>query len=567
MTRMVIDPVTRIEGHLRIEAEVNDGVLKKAWASGTMFRGIELIVKDRDPRDAWYFVQRICSVCTAVHAIASVRAVENALGITIPENALLIRNMIEGMQLIHDHVMHFYHLHALDWVDITSALNADPKKTSVLQETISDWPRSNPRYFQEVKDKLKTFVDSGQLGIFAHGYWGHPAYKLPPEANLMAVAHYINALEWQKSVARFIALLGGRHPCPNFLVGGMATAINPDSDQALNASRILMMKETLQEAQDFVDKVYFPDVLAIASFYPEWTKLGEGLGNFLACGDFPAAGTSGELFMPGGVIWNRKLDGVKDFDHNKVTEYVTRSWYTYTDGKAKAKHPFDGETNPKYTGPNPPYEFLNVDEKYSWIKAPRYEDKPVEVGPLARVLVAYGRGHKQIIELVDKGTKQLGVGKDALFSTLGRTFARVVETVAVADEMWGWYNKFVANVSAGDYLTANMDKWEPRSWPSEAQGVGLVEAPRGALGHWVRIKNGKVDQYQIVVSTTWNASPADSKGQIGAYEASLVGTPVADLKKPVEILRTIHSFDPCIACAVHVYDHAHLYEETEIAVS
>ncbi len=378
MTRTVIDPVTRIEGHLRIEAEINDGVLKKAWASGTMFRGIEMIVRNRDPRDAWYFIQRICSVCTAVHAIASVRAVENALGITISENGLLIRN----------------------------------------------------------------------------------------------------------------------------LIGGMATAINPDSDQALNASRILMLKETLQEAQDFVEKVYFPDVLAIASFYPEWTKLGEGLGNFLACGDFPAAGKSGEPFMPGGVVWDRKIGDVKDFDHLKVTEYVTRSWYTYPDCSGKAKHPFDGETNPKYDGPKLPYDFLDVDEKYSWIKSPRYEDKPVEVGPLARVLVAYGKGHKQIRELVDNGTRQLGVGNEALFSTLGRTLARAVETVSVADEMWAWYDKFVANVSAGDYITANMEKWEPKTWPAEAQGVGLVEAPRGALGHWVKIKNGKIDQYQIVVSTT-----------------------------------------------------------------
>ena len=574
MTRLVIDPVTRIEGHLRIEAEVDSGLVKKAWASGTMFRGLELILKGRDPRDAWYFVQRICSVCTAVHAIASVRAVENALGITIPENAQLIRNLIEAMQYIHDHVMHFYHLHALDWVDVTSALNADPKKTSQLQESISDWPRSNPRYFQDVKDRLETFVDSGQLGIFANGYWGHPAYKLPPEADLLAVAHYINALDWQKSVSRFIAILGGRHPCPNFLVGGMATAINPDSDQALNASRLILMKELLQEAQDFVEKVYFPDVLAIASFYPEWTKLGEGLGNFLACGDFQLDGPkvddsrrvgssttrrdpvdkAGNMFFPSGVIWNRKIEEVKKFNQEQITEYVSRSWYTYSDGSTDAKHPFDGETNPKYTGPKPPYDFLTVDEKYSWIKSPRYDGKPVEVGPLARVLVAYGMGQKQITDLVDKSIRQLGVGKEALFSTLGRTLARAIETVALMDEIWGWYNKFVVNIGAGDYTTANTEKWEPSTWPAEAQGVGFVDAPRGALGHWIKIKNGKIDHYQMVVPTTWNSSPPDPSGQIGAYEASLVGTPVVDADKPIEVLRTIHSFDPCIACAVHVHD-------------
>ena len=554
MTRIVIDPVTRIEGHLRIEAEVKDGLLNDAWVSGTMFRGIEIILKDRDPRDAWCFAQRICGVCTIVHALASVRAVENALGIAIPENARLIRNLMAAMQYVHDHVMHFYHLHALDWVDVTSALNADPKKTSQLQESISDWSKSSPKYFGEVQDKLKVFVESGQLGIFSNAYWEHPAYKLPPEANLLAVAHYLEALDWQKGVARLIAILGGRHPNPNFLVGGMATPINPDNIRAINADRLALMKNIIQDAEDFAKKVYFPDLLAIASFYPDWTKWGEGLGNFLVYGDFPLDGSPESFYFPGGIIWNKKIDNVQPFNQSKVTEYATHSWYAYTAGDKRAKHPWEGETTPRYTGPKPPYEHLDVDGKYSWIKAPRYEDKPVEVGPLARVLVAYGKGHKRISELLDYSLKELGAGKEALFSTLGRTLARGVETVVLAEEMWTWFNKLVENIGKGDYTTVNREKWEPKTWPAEAQGVGFVEAPRGTLGHWVKIKDGKIQHYQAVVPTTWNASPRDAKNQRGAYEAALVGMPIHDPEKPLEVLRTIHSFDPCVACAVHLYD-------------
>jgi Ni,Fe-hydrogenase I large subunit len=556
MARIVIDPVTRIEGHLRIEAEVKDGILNDAWVSGTMFRGIEIILKDRDPRDAWYFTQRICGVCTAVHALASVRAVENALRIAIPENAQLIRNLIAGMQFIHDHVMHFYHLHALDWVDVTSAVNADPKKTSQLQESISDWSKSSPKYFGEVRDKLKVFVESGQLGIFSNGYWGHPAYKLPPEANLLAVTHYLEALDSQKGIARLIAILGGRHPTPNFLVGGMATPINPDNIRAINADRLAFMKNLIQDAEDFVKKVYFPDLLAIAAFYPEWTTWGEGLGNFLVYGDFPLAGSPESLYLPGGVIWDKKINDVKPFDPRMVSEYVTRSWYTYAAGDKKAKHPWEGETSPRYTGPKPPYEHLDVDGKYSWIKAPRYEEKPVEVGPLARALVGYGKGQLRIRELIDDSLKKLGVGKEALFSTLGRTLARGVETVVLADGMQTWFNKLVENIGKGDFTTANREKWEPKTWPAEAQGYGFAEAPRGTLGHWVKIKDGKILHYQAVVPTTWNASPRDAKNQKGAYEAALVGMPIHDPEKPLEVLRTIHSFDPCIACAVHLYDTA-----------
>jgi Ni,Fe-hydrogenase I large subunit len=551
MARIVIDPVTRIEGHLHIEAEVNNGALRDAWMSGTMFRGIELVLKERDPRDAWYFTQRICSVCTVVHALASVRAVENALGIMIPENARLIRNLMAGMQLVHDHVMHFYHLHALDWVDVTSALDADPQKTSALQESLSNWPKSNSKYFREVKNKLKTLVESGQLGIFANAYWGHPAYKSPPEANLLAVAHYLEALDWQKGVARLITILGGRHPTPNFLVGGMATPINPDNARALNADRLALIQMTIQEAENFVKNVYFPDLLAIASFYPEWTKLGEGLGNFLGCGDFPLANG---LYFPGGVILNRDLAEVKPFAPEKVTEYVTHSWYKDSVSNKKARHPHEGETTPKYAGPRPPYEYLDVEKKYSWIKAPRYEDCSVEVGPLARVLIAYAQGQSRVTEMVDYSLEKLGVKKPALFSTLGRTLARGIETVVIAEELSTWFNELVDNIDKGDYTTVNREKWEPETWPDEAKGAGFVEAPRGALGHWVKIKDGKIEHYQVVVPTTWNASSRDARGRRGACEAALIGTQVHDPEKPLEVLRTIHSFDPCIACAVHLYD-------------
>ena len=551
MTRIVIDPVTRIEGHLRIEAEINNNTLQDAWMSGTMFRGIELILKDRDPRDAWYYTQRICSVCTVVHALASVRAVENALGITIPDNARIIRNLMEGMQLVLDHTMHFYHLHALDWVDVTSALDADPNKTSSLQQSISAWPKSNPKYFREIKDKLKTLVESGQLGIFTNGYWGHPAYKLPPEANLLAVAHYLEALEWQKGIVRLITVLGGRHPAPNFVVGGMLTPINPDNVRAINAERLSLIQKTIEETDSFVKDVYFPDLLAIASFYPEWTKLGEGLGNFLAYGDFPL---SNGLYFPDGVILNRNLANVKSFDHQKVTEYVTNSWYKDSISNKKARHPYEGETIPSYNGPKPPYEYLNTEKEYSWIKSPRYDDNPVEVGPLARVLVAYAKGQKRATEIVNSSLEKLGVEKPALFSTLGRTLARGVETVIIAEELSNWFVKLVNNIDKGDYITFNKEKWEPATWKSEMQGAGFVEAPRGALGHWIKIKNGKIEHYQAVVPTTWNASPRDVHKKKGACEAALVGTNIHDPEKPLEVLRTIHSFDPCIACAVHLYD-------------
>jgi len=482
-----------------------------------------------------------------------VRAVEDALKIRIPDNARIIRNLMGGIQYVQDHVIHFYHLHALDWVDIVSALQADPAATSTLAQSISDWHNSSADYFQAVKDKLAAFVNSGQLGPFANGYWGHPAYKLPPEANLMAVAHYLEALDWQRDVIRVHAILGGKNPHPQtYLVGGMAITLDLDSESAINADKLALIKGLFVKARQFVEQVYIPDLLAIASFYKEWAGYGEGLGNFLVYGEFP--NRAGEMLFPPGVILNRDLSQVLPVDQSKIAEYVAHSWYQYGDGDQAAKHPWDGETKPNYTGPKPPYEFLGTDGKYTWLKAPRYEGKAFEVGPLARVLVAYVSGQKRVKELVDVVLKQLGVGAEALFSTLGRTAARGIETLVVAEQLVPWLDELAGAMGSGDLKVHNGEKWDPVTWPKEAKGWGFYEAPRGALGHWVRIVDGKIANYQCVVPSTWNGSPRDASGQPGAYEAALKGTPVANPEQPIEILRTIHSFDPCMACAVHVVD-------------
>jgi Ni,Fe-hydrogenase I large subunit len=554
MAKIVVDPITRIEGHLRIEAEVEGGKVSDAWSSSTMFRGIEKILQGRDPRDAWYFTQRFCGVCTTVHSIASIRAVENALNIKIPPNAELIRNIIIGIQNVQDHVIHFYHLHALDWVDITSGLKADPAKTAALAASISDWPLNSPTYFKGVQEKLKAFVAKGRLGPFANAYWGHPAYKLPPEANLMATAHYLEALEWQKDVIKIHAILGSKNPHPQtFLVGGMAIPIDPDSQNALNADKLIEIKRLLVKAKEFVEKVYIPDLLAVASFYKEWAGIGGGVGNYLSYGEFPDP-LSGKLWLPTGAVMKKDLARVLPVEHKKVTEYVDHSWYEYNAGAGKGLHPWEGESEPKYTGPKPPYQNLDTNGKYSWVKAPRYDDQPMEVGPLARVLVAYASGHKEAKEAVDDVLKKLGVGPEALFSTLGRTAARGIDCLLIAQETPKWLDQLIDNIGKGDYAAHNGEKWDPATWPHEASGYGWHEAPRGALGHWIRIKDQKILNYQAVVPSTWNASPRDAKGLRGPYEAALVGTPVADPNKPLEILRTIHSFDPCLACAVHVFD-------------
>jgi hydrogenase large subunit len=560
VARLVVDPITRIEGHLRIEAEVGaDNVISEAYSSGTMVRGIEIILEGRDPRDAWAFAQRACGVCTTVHSFASIRSVEDALDIQIPEPANVIRNMMIAQQYVHDHVMHFYHLHALDWVDVVSALQADPKGTSEIQQSISSWPNSSPGYFAEIQAKVQAIVDSGQLSIFANAYWGHPAYKLPPEVNLLAVAHYLEALDWQSHVTQIHTIFGGKNPHPNFVVGGVPMPIDVNSDTALNAERLAIISDSIDRIVEFVDQVYLPDLLAIAPYYLDYAGLGEGLGNFLTWGEFPGVDPkdTSQFLVPRSLIVGRDLAGMTEPDPNdmeKMKEWVPHSWYAYRGGDSVGLHPWEGETEFDFTGPQPPYEQLEVDQKYSWLKSPRWNGMPVEVGPLARVLAMYASGHAQTVDLVDGTLSALGAPLEAVFSTLGRTAARAIETKVFADQLRVFYDQLIGLIRDGKTDTFNGDRWEPISWPSKARGFGFMEAPRGALGHWIVIEHGKIENYQMVVPTTWNASPRDTQGEPGAYEASLVGTPLAKPEWPLEILRTIHSFDPCMACAIHLVD-------------
>ena len=556
-TKVVVDPISRIEGHLRIEAQAENGKIAKAWASATQFRGIEIILKDRDPRDAWAFTQRICGVCTVVHAVASCRAVEDALDITIPPNANIIRNLMHGMQFVQDHVIHFYHLHALDWVDVVSALKADPAQTAAIAKSISPWPNNSATYFAEVQNRVKTFVQSGQLGIFSNGYWGHPAYKLPPEVNLLAVAHYLEALDWQRDVIRLHTSFGGKNPHPNFLVGGMASAINLNDTATINSERLTDVADMIKKAKRFVNEVYIPDLLAIAGFYKDWAAIGGGVGNYLAVGEFPEKDVRdyASLYFPRGVIMNKDLSKVLPYDEKQIKEYITSSWFEYEGGNNVGLHPYEGETTPKYSGPAAPWEYLQELDKYTWMKAPRYNDQPMEVGPLARMLVAYASGHKDVQEVTNMVLKKLDVGPAALFSTLGRTAARGIETALLAQKLEQWYGDLVARIKGGDTTTFVASKWDPSTWPATAQGYGYLDAPRGALGHWVQIQDGRISRYQCVVPSTWNCSPRDGKGQEGPYEAALQDNhPLAIPEQPIEILRTIHSFDPCIACGVHVLD-------------
>ena len=564
--RVVVDPINRIEGHLRIEVNLDkDNVIRNAVSTGTMWRGLEVILKGRDPRDAWAFTERICGVCTGVHALTSVRAVEDALGIRIPDNANIIRNLMHATLYAQDHLVHFYHLHALDWVDVVNALKADPKKTAELAQSISDWPNSTPGYYRDLAGKLKKFVDSGQLGPFRNGYWGHPAYKLPPEANLMAVGHYLEALDFQKEIVKIQTIFGGKNPHPNWLVGGVPCSINFDGAGAINMERLNMVSKIIDDTIEFINKVYLPDLLAIASFYKDWGAIGGGISsqNLLAYGDFPDIAnddSNQSLLMPRGAILGgnlKEIHAVDLKDANQIQEYVTHSWYRYPD-ESKGLHPFDGVTEPHFVlgketkGTKTNIEAVDESAKYSWVKSPRFKGQPMEVGPLARYVVAYAMGKPEFKEPVDRVLKKLEVPVAALFSTLGRTAARGLECEWAAGKMKYFFNKLMGNLKAGNFATANVEKWEPATWAREAKGAGYCEAPRGALGHWIRIKNTKIDNYQCIVPTTWNAGPRDPKNQIGAYEAALLNTKMAKPEWPLEILRTIHSFDPCLACATHV---------------
>lgn len=566
--RVVIDPITRIEGHLRIELEAEGGSIKKAWSETTQFRGIETIVQGRDPRDVWAFVQRICGVCTTVHAIASIAAVENAVGSYPPEQARLIRDIIQGSQEVQDHVIHFYHLQALDWVNVANAAKGDPAKAVAFAHAIgSTWKGNTVERFTQVRNTIQGILDSGQLSIFTGGYWDHPDYRLPAEADLMAVSHYLDALEFQRSMIRIQTVFGGKNPHPNFLVGGMACSIDPDSPESINQVQTDRVADWIAESLEFVRDCYYPDVVAIAGVYKDYFDIGAAQPNFLAvglagatfAGDPADTRTSSPFYaVKPGVILDGDLATVHPFDPAKISEYVSSAWYSYAAGDKVGLTPDKGETTVKYTGPKPPYTWLADNEKYTWSKAPRYDDKVVQVGPVARVVMAYAQGHPRTKELVDAAASKLGITPLQINSTMGRIFSRALEALTSAEILANdTFPTFMKNLAGGDLKVFDATRWEPSSWPKEASGFSLVEVPRGNLSHWVTIKGGKVERYQAVVPTTWLGSGRDALGQQSPYEEALAGNgthPLARKEQPIEPLRTIHSFDPCMSCAVHVLD-------------
>lgn len=551
--RITIDPITRIEGHLRIECEVDGGKVTNAWSSGQMWRGIEVILRGRDPRDAPTFTQRICGVCTTVHALTSVRAVENAYKMEVPLNAQYIRNLIMAAHAVHDHIVHFYILSALDWVDITSALKADPKKAAALADSLSSWPQNSYQELQAVQNKLKAIVASGQLGIFANGYWGHPAMKLPPEVNLLAVSHYLQALEYQRKANMIVSILGSKTPhVQTLVVGGVSCPINLDTSSALNMERLYYIKSIIDEVGSFVKNVYLPDVCAVGAMYADWTKYGSGVTNYLAVPDMPMDPKGTQFSLPGGYIQKTDLKTYKpvtsyhdEYFREGVKESIKHSWYNGD----WSKHPWDETTEPKYTG-------FQDQGKYSWVKSPSFYDQPAQVGPLANVLCMFAAGHgptKQYATLVLETVSKLAgakVGPEALHSTIGRHAARAIRCAVLYDELNKQWQALMDNIAKGDLQTCH--KYEPK--PGESRGFGFHEAPRGTLSHWVLIEDNKIKNYQCVVPSTWNAGPRNQNDALGPYEASLVGNPVADPNRPLEVLRTIHSFDPCLACAIHLTD-------------
>jgi hydrogenase large subunit len=562
--RIVVDPITRIEGHLRIEVEIDaDQNVVQALSAGTQVRGIEIILRGRDPRDAWAFAQRICGVCTLVHGLASVRAVEDALNIQVPENAELIRDLMATAQLLQDHVIHFYHLQALDWVNPISALQADSQKTALMATQLGYAQASAP-YFGAAQARLQDLVSSGQLGIFANGYWDHPGYLLPPEVNLIAIAHYLDALAWQREIGEVLTIFGGKNPHPNVAVGGAPCAITAGGElpgggdaTAVSLSGLLRVRQLITVMQSFVDEVYLPDLVNIGSFYKDWFTRGENVRNFITYGDFDGAAAGNGFGVPRGVVLNRDLTQIHPVDltdSDQIQEYVAHSWYKYAQGNQGALHPYAGETVLDYTGPPPPFEQLDPKGTYSWVKSPRWRGPPMEMGPLARIVMLHAAGNSAAIALTAETLAKLNLPFEAMYSTMGRILARGIESKLMVDRMTGWHARLMANIESGNVQTFNNAKWEPASWPDHARGVGTIEGPRGALGHWIIIDNGTITNYQAVVPTTWNAGPMDDRGQHGPYEAALmVGHHLAIPDQPLEVLRTIHSFDPCMACAAHVF--------------
>jgi len=548
--RVVIDPITRIEGHLRIEVEVDENnVVQKAYSSSTLWRGIELILKGRDPRDAGLMAQRICGVCTYSHYKAGVEAVENALGIEAPYNAKLVRSLLNASLYMHDHTVHFYHLHGLDWVDVVSALSADPEKASKLAFKYTDLPiATGTDELKAVQQRVKTFVDKGQLGPFANAYWGNGTYKFSPEQNLIALSHYLKALEVQRVSAQMFAIFGAKQPHPQSLVVGGVTCVR----DILSPTRLSQWREKYKIVKDFIDRAYYADIVMAAEAYgaEESVLGGVGVKNFLATDAFLL--DHKENLFQSGYITNGDLSQVFDIDDMKIEEDVTHAWYKGTNHL----QPYDGVTEPDYTGfvdgdtVNGEAKIIDENAKYSWVKAPRYDDQAMEVGPLSCLLVNYARGNKKVQDEVGAFLKRTGLPVGALFTTLGRTAARMLQTKLISDNAIITFNSLVENIKTDDstYTKFEID-------PSkEYKGRFMGEAPRGTLSHWVRIKNGLIENYQAVVPTTWNAGPMDANGTVGPYEASLVGLKLEDPTKPLEVLRVIHSFDPCMSCSVHVMD-------------
>jgi hydrogenase large subunit len=553
--RVVIDPVTRIEGHLRVEVLAEGGEITEAWSQTTQFKGIEMVLANRDPRDAWAFAQRICGVCTVVHAIASVRAVEDALQYPVPRAADLIRNLVLGSQMVQDHVIHFYHLHALDFVNVANVPNAD------VDAAVAAAVDLEPRYalnsvarFAAVKDQVSRILASGQLSIFTNGYWDHPDYRLPAEVDLIAVSHYLDALTWQREIIRINTIFGGKNPHPNFLVGGMASAINMDNEITINQVKLNQVQGMIDQIIDFVENVYLPDVLAILSAYPDYLDIGRANPNYMALGKggYNCAGypTPPDGFRPG-VMLDGRLE-VVDLDLDKIEEYATSGWYRYSAGDVGLQ-PWVGETVPDYTGPTPPYDWLADNERYTWSKAPRYDGRAVQVGPMPRVLSAYVQGDAETRDDVDPILRRLGAVPEQMNSTAGRILARAIEAVEMSRQLQRWFDDLSTGIQAGDTATFNPDKWDKDTWPTAAKGVGFAEVARGTLSHWVRVTDGAISNYQAVVPSTWNGC-GRANGERGPYEESLVPHPLVRPEQPLEPLRTIHSFDPCQSCGIHVLD-------------
>ena len=554
--RVVVDPITRIEGHLRAEVVVDENnVVKEAYVGSTLWRGLEVIAKGRDPRDVPFMMQRICGVCTYSHYLKSTMAVEDALGIKPPLNAELTRTLMNAALFLHDHPVHFYQLHGVDWVDIVSALSADPKKASELAFKYSDNPiATGENELKAVQERVAKFAKSPSgLGPFANAYWGHKTFHFTPEQNLIALSHYLKTLEMQRTAAQMLAIFGGKQPHPQSLTVGGVTCVM----DLLNPARLGEYMVKFQEMANFVNNAYYADLLMAAEAYAKEPSvtMKAGIGDFMSYKEFKV-GRDDYLFE-GGFITNYDLSKVYDMKEELITEEATHSWYK----DDEPLQPYNGKTNPNYTGLVDGQsigsdgkainsKLFNEKEKYSWIKAPRYDGKPMEVGPLACMLVNYARGNKRVVPVVNEFLKKTGLPASALFTTLGRTAARMLQTKIVADNALTAFHNLVENLKVDQETCTpyQIDK------DKEYKGLGIGDVPRGMLSHWIRIKNGVVENYQAVVPSTWNASPMDAKGQHGPYEANLIGLKIQDLTKPLEIIRIIHSFDPCIACAVHVMD-------------